>query len=199
MNSSKIERISGTAMPLRGNDIDTDRIVPARYLRCVTFEGLGQHAFEDDKGQDQNHPFNQKKFAGASILIVGKNFGCGSSREHAPQALNKWGIKGIIGQSFAEIFFANCQALGIPCFTISEDECEALFRYVEDDPSLVVTMDIKLARIQYADDSIVAGIPAGAQRSLVEGTWNATSVLLQAADKVDKLAGSLPYINNFST
>ena len=111
----KIEQVTGRVVPLPLDDIDTDRIIPARYLRCVTFDGLGEHSFEDDRKQDPNHPFDDARFQGASILLAGSNFGCGSSREHAPQALIRWGIKALIAESFAEIFFGNCTANGVPC------------------------------------------------------------------------------------
>jgi len=142
MNDAIVEKISGVAVPLRGDNIDTDRIIPARYLRCVTFDGLGEHAFEDDRKQDPGHPFNQERFDGASILIVGRNFGCGSSREHAPQSLHKRGIKGVIGQSFAEIFFGNCNAMGIPCMTVDADTCETLFAAAGADPPPLFEIDV---------------------------------------------------------
>ncbi|MFN9238126.1 MAG: 3-isopropylmalate dehydratase small subunit, partial [Planctomyces sp.] len=114
MAASEIRSVSATAIPLLLDDIDTDRIIPARFLRCVTFDGLGEHAFEDDRRQDPHHPFDQPRFQKAGILLAGRNFGCGSSREHAPQSLMRWGIRAIIAESFAEIFFGNCNSLGIP-------------------------------------------------------------------------------------
>ena len=199
MNNAGITRITGKAIPLRGNDIDTDRIVPARYLRCVTFDGLGKHAFEDDRAQNPDHPFNQEKFRNANILIVGKNFGCGSSREHAPQSLSKWGITGIIGESFAEIFFANCQAMGIPCFTVSNQDCNHLFQTVESDPDSEIAMDLENLTITAGKDCMTAGISESALHAFIEGTWNATAVLLQAGEKIDQKAACLPYLNNFAT
>ena len=199
MKNSKIVMISGRAIPLRGDDIDTDRIIPARYLRCVTFDGLGDHLLEDDRKQDPNHSFNQECFQGASIVIVGKNFGCGSSREHAPQSLKKWGIKGIIGKSFAEIFFSNCQAIGIPCLTLENETCETLFLVVERNPSLEISINVETSKVYWSDKEIEAQIPPGVQMSFLEGTWNATEVLLQAQDDIDSLATSLPYLNNYTT
>ena len=117
MSDSQVTNVRGTAIPLLLDDIDTDRIIPARFLRCVTFDGLGEHAFEDDRQQDTGHPFNQDRFAGAGVLVAGRNFGCGSSREHAPQALMRWGVRAIVAESYAEIFFGNCTALGVPAVT----------------------------------------------------------------------------------
>ncbi len=194
---STIESVKGTAVPLRGNDIDTDRIIPARYLRCVTFDGLGEHAFEDDKAQDPNHPFNQDKYSGASVLLAGKNFGCGSSREHAPQSLSKWGIKGIIGESFAEIFFGNCIAIGIPCFVVSAQDIEKLWAAVEANPATEVSMDVKTGAIIADDVQIDGQIASGAQKAFLEGSWNATMVLQQAEAEVEIVAKRLPYISQF--
>lgn len=197
MSNAKIQSVAGKAIPLRGGDIDTDRIIPARFLRCVTFDGLGEHAFEDDRQQDPNHPFNQDVYKDASVLIAGKNFGCGSSREHAPQSLSKWGIKGIIAESYAEIFFGNCQAMGIPCFTADEATIDSLQSTVEGNPDVAVEMDIASAKVTIGDDTIQANYPDGPKNALLSGTWNATAVLLEAADKIDDTAASLPYINNF--
>jgi 3-isopropylmalate/(R)-2-methylmalate dehydratase small subunit len=195
--SATVESASGTAIPLRGNDIDTDRIIPARYLRCVTFDGLGEHAFEDDRAQNPGHAFNQAQYSGAGILIVGKNFGCGSSREHAPQSLQKWGIQGIIGQSFAEIFFGNCNAMGVPCFTVDSETCETLFAAVEADPTLMFAMDVRTGTVRFGDRETQAEIPAGARESFLAGTWNATAVLLEAGSDIDDVGEALPYINGF--
>src|SRR6516164_3727905 len=137
-----IEKITGRGIPLLLDDIDTDRIIPARYLRCVTFEGLGEHAFEDDRRQMPNHPFDDPRFRGASVLIVGRNFGCGSSREHAPQALMRWGIKAIVGESFGEIFFGNCTANGIPCVSVSPGDAKKLAEAVTADPALPLFVDL---------------------------------------------------------
>lgn len=197
MNDKIVEKISGTAVPLRGDDIDTDRIIPARYLRCVTFDGLGEHAFEDDRKQDPDHPFNQERFDGAAILIVGHNFGCGSSREHAPQSLNKWGIKGVIGQSFAEIFFGNCNAMGMPCMTVDADTCETLFVAAEADPPPHFEIDVSGGTIRFGDRSVQGDMPSGPRESFLAGTWSDTAVLLEAADQVDEVASNLPYIKGF--
>jgi 3-isopropylmalate/(R)-2-methylmalate dehydratase small subunit len=143
-----IETITGTGLPLLLDDIDTDRIIPARYLRAVTFDGLGEHAFEDDRRQDPQHPFDRPQHRGASILIVGRNFGCGSSREHAPQALIRWGIKAIVGESFAEIFFGNCTALGVPCVSATRGELEKLAAAIANDPNILITVDMMSAVVR---------------------------------------------------
>ncbi len=194
-----IETITGTTIPLRGNDIDTDRIIPARFLRCVTFDGLGEHAFEDDRQQNPEHPFNQDRYQNASILFVGRNFGCGSSREHAPQSLQKWGIRGIVGVSFAEIFYGNCIAMGIPCMRVSDDEIQTLFRLSEDDSELACTLAIPSAEVRFGTHRIQADLPEGVRNSFLSGDWNATKVLLQAGDRIEETAAQLPYINGFAT
>ncbi len=137
MSISRIERVSGRALPLRGHDIDTDRIIPARYLKSVSFEGLERHVFADDRS-DPAHAFNQPQYQGAGVLLVNRNFGCGSSREHAPQALQRWGIRAVVGEGYSEIFFGNSVQLGLPCLTVSHDEVERLMAAVEADPTLIV-------------------------------------------------------------
>src|SRR4029077_1833461 len=144
----KIEQITGQGIPLVLDDIDTDRIIPARYLRCVTFEGLGEHVFEDDRKQLPGHPFDNPKFQGASVLVVGRNFGCGSSREHAPQALMRWGVKAIVGESFAEIFFGNCVANGIPAVCVSPDDAKKLGESIAANPAQNVTVDLVNSTVQ---------------------------------------------------
>ncbi len=195
---TSIETIKGPGIPLRANDIDTDRIIPARYLRCVSFDGLGEHAFEDDREQDKSHPFNKDIYKNAKILIAGSNFGCGSSREHAPQSLKRWGIDGIIAESFAEIFFGNCMAIGLPCFTVSQADAQRLFQIVEEDPTAELVMDVASATVTIGDTVIQAGMPQGARESLVNGSWNATAILLQAEEKIQATANCLPYIGLFN-
>ena len=189
--------IRGRGIPLPGNDIDTDRIIPARYLKAVTFEGLGEHAFEDARKQDPEHPFNQKVYDGASILVAGLNFGCGSSREHAPESLKRWGVKAIIAGSFAEIFFGNCTTLGIPCLTASMDDVLWLQRAIGREPSQPVVVDVKGKTVRAGDRTIPVQIPEGTYNQLVGGTWNAMSVLLEAGDKIEATATKLPYIKGF--
>ena len=189
--------IRGRGIPLPGNDIDTDRIIPARFLKAVTFEGLGEHAFEDARKQDPEHPFNQKVYDGASVLVAGLNFGCGSSREHAPESLKRWGVKAIIAGSFAEIFFGNCTTLGIPCLTASMDDVLWLQRAIGRDPSQPVVVDVKGKTVRVGDRSIPVQIPEGTYNQLVSGTWNAMSVLLEAGDAIEATAKQLPYIKGF--
>jgi 3-isopropylmalate/(R)-2-methylmalate dehydratase small subunit len=183
---------------LRGDDIDTDRIIPARYLRCVTFDGLGEHAFEDDRRQAKgDHPLDVERFAGASILVVGRNFGCGSSREHAPQALMRRGFGAFVGASFAEIFFGNCTALGLPCVTLAPADLARLMDAVEADPAQQVVVDLAARSVSCRAGVFAAGIPDGVRGQLLEGSWNATSVLLEAGTGIEACAGRLPYLSGF--
>jgi len=187
-------QIVGRAIPMPGNDIDTDRIIPARYLKSVTFEGLADHVFGDARLQDPEHPFNQRVYEGASILVVGLNFGCGSSREHAPEALKRWGIRGIVGGSFAEIFFGNCTALGIPCLTAEMADIDSLMRAIARQPSLPLVLDVERGEVRFGGRTIPARVPDGTRSQLVTGTWNATSVLLEAGEAIEQVAQRLPYV-----
>jgi 3-isopropylmalate/(R)-2-methylmalate dehydratase small subunit len=201
MDSRFIDNISGRGIPLRGHDIDTDRIIPARYLKSVTFEGLETHAFEDDRKQleerGQLHAFSNPRYAGATILIVNGNFGCGSSREHAPQALQRWGIRAIIGESFSEIFFVNSVALGMPCLTVSGADAEALLSAVEADPHVDVGVSVAGQSVSVAGRTYQALIPAGAREAFTTGIWDATGLLLDDFDRVRTVAAQLPYISGF--
>ncbi len=201
MGSRQIDNISGRAVPLRGNDIDTDRIIPARFLKSVSFEGLETHVFEDDRKQleerGQLHPFSNAKYAGAAILVVNGNFGCGSSREHAPQALQRWGIRAVVGESFSEIFFGNSVALGMPCLTVSPADTDALISAVEADPSTVIRVSVEAQRVELGGKPIAAGIPAGAREAFTTGTWDATGLLVDDFDRVRQVASSLPYVTGF--
>jgi 3-isopropylmalate/(R)-2-methylmalate dehydratase small subunit len=195
MAGESVRRVAGRACPVRGNDIDTDRIIPARFLRCVVFDGLGEHAFEDDRHQAKgDHPLDDPRFTGASILVVGQNFGCGSSREHAPQALMRRGFRAFVGGSFAEIFFGNCVALGLPCVTLVEADLAALTDSIELDPSQEVTVDLEARVVTSRAGRVPLGIPDGARRQLLDGTWNATSVLLEAGPAIEATAAKLPYL-----
>ncbi|HAR65022.1 MAG TPA: isopropylmalate isomerase [Lentisphaeria bacterium] len=194
---SAVTKVTGRAIPLPGDDIDTDRIIPARYLRCVSFDGLGAYAFEDDRRQNPDHNFNDDRYNGSSLLFCGRNFGCGSSREHAPQSLNRWGIKAIIGESFAEIFFGNCLAMGVPCATTSAADATVLREAAAKDVTAEFVLDVVGQTVTGAGLTISVGIPDGARAAFLEGTWNATSVLLDASDAIDRTAQSLPYVTGF--
>jgi 3-isopropylmalate/(R)-2-methylmalate dehydratase small subunit len=195
MASEPLREVRGTACVLRGDDIDTDRIIPARFLRCVVFDGLGEHAFEDDRLQAKgDHPLDDERFDGASILIVGRNFGCGSSREHAPQALMRRGFRAFVGASFAEIFAGNCLALGLPCATLAPEDLARLMDSVSLDPTQIVVLDVAGGSVMHRGGRLAAKIPDGTRRQLLEGTWNATAVLLDAGDRIEATARSLHYL-----
>ena len=200
MQSDPIERVSGRACVLRGDDIDTDRIIPARFMRCVTFDGLAEHAFEDDRRFAKgDHPLDDERFEGARILVVGRNFGCGSSREHAPQALMRHGFRAFVGGSFAEIFHGNCVAMGLPCVTLGDADLIALMDSVELDPTQEVVVDLSAGLVTSRAGSAPAAIPEGARRQLLEGTWNASAVLLEAGDAIEASAARLPDLAGFRT
>jgi 3-isopropylmalate/(R)-2-methylmalate dehydratase small subunit len=196
-----IDRISGRGLPLRGHDIDTDRIIPARFLKSVSFEGLERHAFEDDRKQleerGQVHSFSNPRYTGARILIVNGNFGCGSSREHAPQAIQRWGIRAIVGESFSEIFFGNSVALGMPCLTVAAHDVEALLAAVEAAPHLEIALSVGSQLVEANGQKYQASIPAGAREAFTAGTWDATGLLLDDFDQVRNVATHLPYISGF--
>ena len=190
-------QIAGRGIPVTGNDIDTDRIIPARFLKAVTFEGMGEHAFEDARKQNPEHPFNSPAYQGASVLVVGQNFGCGSSREHAPQALMRWGIRAIVGGSFGEIFFGNCVMLGIPCLVASQADLEWLQKAIERAPKIPVAVDVDKQEVHFSDRVIKATVPDGPRHQLVAGTWDSTAVLLEAGAAIEATAGKLPYVKGF--
>jgi 3-isopropylmalate/(R)-2-methylmalate dehydratase small subunit len=200
-DSRFIDRVAGRGLPLRGHDIDTDRIIPARFLKSVSFEGLETHAFEDDRKQleerGQVHPFSNPRYKGARILIVNGNFGCGSSREHAPQAIQRWGIRAIIGESFSEIFFGNSVALGMPCLTVPSQDAEALLAAVEGDPQTEISVSVASQTVEANGRTYQASIPAGAREAFTAGTWDATGLLLDDFDRVRNVAKNLPYISGF--
>ena len=197
--SGAIQSVSGSALVLRGDDIDTDRIIPARFLKCVSFDALGDQVFADDRTElAGDHPFDRSENQAASILIVNDNFGCGSSREHAPQALMRWGIRAVIGESFAEIFFGNCLALGIPCATADHE----LIRSVQDaalsNPGEIWTLDLDTLSLTGSDHQAHSlMIAQGPRDMLLSGRWDATSELLAAGSQVDQTRASLPYLNGF--
>jgi 3-isopropylmalate/(R)-2-methylmalate dehydratase small subunit len=195
--------VTGPAIAVRGNDIDTDRIIPARYLKCVVFDGLGTHVFADDRAQlrerGQTHPFDDPRRAAARILLVNKNFGCGSSREHAPQAIMRWGhgIGAIVGESFAEIFAGNCQALGIPCPTAATADLAGLTAACEADPSLEFRLDLEAMTLTAGARVVRLAMPAGPRSQLLAGTWDSTAELLAARQDIAATAGRLPYLSNW--
>jgi 3-isopropylmalate/(R)-2-methylmalate dehydratase small subunit len=193
----KRKQVSGRGIPVTGNDIDTDRIIPARFLKEVTFTTMGEHAFEDAKKANPEHPFNQAVYKGASVLVVGQNFGCGSSREHAPQALMRWGISAIVGGSFGEIFFGNCVMLGIPCLTVTQADLEWLQKAIERAPKEAVSVDVEKQEVRFGDRVIKATVPDGPRNQLVAGTWDSTAVLLEAGDAIEATAKKLPYVAGF--
>lgn len=199
MQDAKRVQIRGRGVVVRGNDIDTDRIIPARFLKCITYDSLGHHAFADDRELcrmgGKIHPFDQPAFAEAEILVVNKNFGCGSSREHAGQALKRWnkGIKAIIGESFAEIFFGNCLANGIPCISADTSDIEKLMALCESDPTVTIELNLDVMNAKWKGHTIMLSMPEGARKALVDGRWDATQDLVSHVDEVRALADKLPY------
>ena len=200
MTVTTIESVAGRACLLRGDDIDTDRVIPARFMKVVTFDEVGAHAFEDDRAAAKgDHPLDDEKYAGASILVVGRNFGCGSSREHAPQALMRFGFNGFIGESFAEIFAGNCTAMGLVCAALGESDLENLMGSIELDPEQEVEIDVEAKTVTSRAGTVPANIPDGTRKQLLEGTWDATGMLLEGADEVTRTAERLPYMSGFAS
>ena len=190
----KILQISGKCISLIGDDIDTDRIIPARFLKCVNFDSLGKSVFADDRKTLKGfHPFDLKENEGASILVVNSNFGCGSSREHAPQALMRWGIKTIIGESFAEIFYSNCLAIGIPCFTIEKKSIEEIQKY-NNNKGLFLEIDVQNSLAKSKEYLLDLEIKESSRKMFISGEWDATATLLNNAFKVERKFKELPYI-----
>ena len=197
MSVTKITKITATGIPLLRDDIDTDRIIPARFLRCVTFDGLGEHAFEDDRRQDATHVFDQPQFRKAGVLVAGRNFGCGSSREHAPQSLMRWGIRAIMAESFAEIFFGNCSSLGIPAVCARRPDLEALAAAIARHPESQIEVDLGTLTVTADGLSIPITMPESAREALVTGQWDYLGRLLEATDQVRSLMSAIPYLNRF--
>ena len=197
-NKAEIRRVAGTGVPLRGNDVDTDQIMPARFMKEVTFENMGKYVFydarRDDDGERNDHPFNE--YRGANILIVNKNFGCGSSREHAPQGLMRWGIRGVVGESFAEIFEDNCKSLGIPAMTADQATVEELQSFVEADPDAGLELDVESETVVYDGREVGVEIDGAMKEALVEGTWDTTAVMHSNMDRVRETANGLPYVKD---
>ncbi|MCC7354271.1 MAG: 3-isopropylmalate dehydratase small subunit [Anaerolineae bacterium] len=201
MTPQQIAAVKGRGIVVRGNDVDTDRIIPARYLREITFARMGEYAFYDERfgaqGKVKTHPFNDPRFQGASILVVNENFGCGSSREHAPQALMRWGIQAIVGESFADIFSGNCGMLGVPTIYLAKPDVERLMDFIEAIPGAEIEVDLEKKVVKYGDVEIQARINESMRESLVKGTWDTTSLMLEAKDEIRKTASALPYLTNF--
>jgi 3-isopropylmalate/(R)-2-methylmalate dehydratase small subunit len=204
MEAQRITRIEGTALPMRGNDVDTDRIMPARYLRSVTFEGLEGHLFEDERkgsvagdSASTTHPFDDPRYRDASVLVVNRNFGCGSSREHAPQGLHRAGFRAIVGESFSEIFFGNSLMIGLPCATASPDDIRTLMARVEQQPVARLRIDLQAGTCETDGFTCSIALPAHARDALVTGAWDTTGLLLERYAEVDAVAARLPYVGGF--
>lgn len=196
-HTSAISHLSGRGLPLRGNDIDTDRIMPARFLRAVSFEGLERHVFEDDRAADPAHPFNDARYRGAAVLVVNANFGCGSSREHAPQALARAGLRAIVGESFSEIFRGNAAMIGLPCVAAGHASVEQLQTLVEKAPDTEIRVDLASGYVTAGDLRLEATLPPALQDAFLSGQWNPTTMLLADFDEVRAVAERLPYIVGF--
>jgi 3-isopropylmalate/(R)-2-methylmalate dehydratase small subunit len=194
---SAVTHVEGRGLPMRGHDIDTDRIMPARFLRAVSFEGLERHLFADDRAADPAHPFNDARYAGATILVVNANFGCGSSREHAPQGLLRAGIRAIVGESFSEIFRGNAAMLGMPCFAADPSAVDRLQSIVEASPDVMIAADVATGVVQAGSVKFTATLPAAHRDAFVSGQWDPTAMLLEDFAEVRAVAARLPYIRGF--
>jgi len=194
----KITSVTGKGVYVPGSDIDTDRIIPARFMKCVTFDGLADYLFYDvrfqEDGAPKEHPLNDPRFEEASILISGINFGCGSSREHAPQAIYRAGFRAVIAQSFAEIFFGNCATLGVPCVTASAPDIEKLVAAVEANPNMEITVDVETREVRFGDDRIPAGLPDSARDAFLSAHWDPIGELIDGEDAVAETASKLEYL-----
>jgi 3-isopropylmalate/(R)-2-methylmalate dehydratase small subunit len=193
----RIERVTGHALPLRGHDIDTDRIIPARFLVAVSFDGLEKHVFEDDR-KAAAHPFDAPAYQGAGVLFVNRNFGCGSSREHAPQAIQRWGIQAIVGEGYSEIFFGNAVQLGLPCLTVDAAAIEHLQSKAEQSPETVFTVDLESMTVSGGDVTVQTTMPTTARDALTTGLWDGTGLLLAEFDQVRAVANRLPYVGGWA-
>src|SRR5437867_11153183 len=194
---SAISHVEGRGLPLRADDIDTDRIMPARFLVSVSFEGLERHLFEDDRKADPAHAFNDRRYEGAAILVVNANFGCGSSREHAPQGLARAGIRAIVGESFSEIFQGNAAIIGVPCFAADRADVEALQAAIERAPDTTIAADVGSGAVTAGPLQFTARLPPPLRDGFVSGQWNPTAMLLDRYEEVNQVAARLPYIRGF--
>jgi 3-isopropylmalate/(R)-2-methylmalate dehydratase small subunit len=193
----RISHVSGRGIPLRGDDIDTDRIIPARFLRAISFDGLERHVFEDDRRAGP-HPFDDPRYRGASVLLVNGNFGCGSSREHAPQALQRWGMRAVVGESFAGIFFGNSLMIGLPCVTAAPADVAALMARVEADPAIEIRLDLEAGTCETGGLRCAIAMPPRVREALLTGAWDTTGMLLERFDEVHATAARLPYVGGFA-
>jgi 3-isopropylmalate/(R)-2-methylmalate dehydratase small subunit len=198
----RVQRISGTGLPIRGENIDTDRIIPARFLKSVSFDGLETHLFEDDRreadGRKPNsHPASNPAFSAATVMLVNRNFGCGSSREHAPRAIRRRGIRAIVGESFSEIFFGNSVALGMPCVSAAPETLQALMTAVENEPSTELVVDLDVMTVHSNGATYPIALPAPARDAFLSGTWDATALLLADFEQVRAVADRLPYVSGW--
>mgnify|MGYP001592664760 CR=1 FL=1 len=202
MAVEKITEINGKGIVVRGNDIDTDRIIPARFLKEITFANMGKYAFYDErfdeKGNKKSHPFNDEKYKNASILIVNKNFGCGSSREHAPQSLMRCGIKAIIGESFADIFAGNCTMIGLPTVMMHHEGIGKLMDFIENNPDKDIKININDKEVMFDKSKMKLEINDSTRKSLIGGTWDSTSMMLESRDKIKETISRLPYMHDFN-
>lgn len=198
MALAQISQLAGTGVYVPGDDVDTDRIIPARFMKCVTFDGLGEYAFYDERfeedGKPKSHPIDNPRYAGATILLAGRNFGCGSSREHAPQALYRHGFRAVLAESFAEIFFGNAITLGMPCLVMDGRDIRALAALIEEAPQTEINIDIPNCAVSMADVGFPAVLPDHAREALVNGRWDAIADLLEGLDAVKATADKLPYM-----
>ena len=198
MALAKISQLAGTGVYVPGDDVDTDRIIPARFMKCVTFDGLGEYAFYDERfhedGKPKSHVIDNPKYAGATILLAGRNFGCGSSREHAPQALYRHGFRAVLAESFAEIFFGNSITLGMPCLVMDGRDIRSLAGLIDEAPQTELNIDVANGQVSIADVTFPAVLPDHAREALVNGRWDAIADLLEGLDAVKTTAGSLPYM-----
>jgi 3-isopropylmalate/(R)-2-methylmalate dehydratase small subunit len=193
--SSEIKSVTGKGIPLMGNDVDTDRIIPARFLKSITFDGLGEQVFIDDRTAAQGqHPLDLPQYQGAKILVVNNNFGCGSSREHAPQAIARWGIQAIVGESFAEIFFGNCVMLGIPCVMAEAETVTAIQQHLQNHPQTALSVDLDTMQVKCGDLSVPISMGNGPRQTLLSGTWDACGQLLAGVTTIQETAAKLPYL-----
>lgn len=200
--SSIVDRISGTVLPFPGHDLDTDRIIPGRFLKAITFDGLGDHVFEDDREQaaasGRVHPFSNPAYRGAAILVVSRNFGCGSAREHAPRALMRWGIRALVGESFSEIFQANALALGLPCLAADPADISRVMACAETEPSTAFDVSVRDLTLTGGGATVRLTLPANARAAFLAGSWDLTGLLLDGREEVEAVAASLPYVSGFS-